>query len=114
MQLVYHITVTHIQYCQKWSRIGKKNWGKIGVIYGQWSRAEKGKNWSRIRKGLTSSDLYNMSAYTLYWPALMTLSPGSTKTIKRLNFISSGKGNSAMKRSSTLFNKDNAVFLGEG
>ena len=42
--LVYHIIVIHIQYCQKWSRIGtQKNWGTMGVIYGQWSRAEKGK-----------------------------------------------------------------------
>ena len=25
------------------SIIGKKNWGRMGVIYGQWSRAVKGK-----------------------------------------------------------------------
>ena len=43
MFLVYHIIVMQHTILPKMEQNRQKNWGKMGGIYGQWSRAEKGK-----------------------------------------------------------------------
>ena len=56
--LVYHIIVMHIQYCQKWSRIGTQK--KMGYNGGNlWAvEQQKRENWSRICIGLIEIDRY--------------------------------------------------------